>query len=162
MAVKHLSDEQIQDFLDGNLQASEKSLKKHLQSCSVCRKTWSYYQNLYSGLKKEPEFKLPSNFAHTVISRLPQMEKAQARFQFSDIFISITGIAALLGALIYFIDIKIFADLIAKISSLVSTAKNLTALNGGLMILGLAGLTLLFTATLDWLLVEPRSKKLAR
>ncbi len=162
MAVKHLSEEQIQDFLDGNRSASEKGLKKHLESCAVCKKTLAQYQNLYLGLKQEPEFQLPSNFAHTVISRLPQMEKALARFQVSDIFIGITGVAALIGALIYFIDIKIFADLIAKISSLGSVAKNLTALNGGLMVLGLAGLTLLFTATLDWLLVTPRPKKLAR
>lgn len=162
MAVKHLSDEQIQDFLDGNMVLSDKSLKGHLESCRVCKKTLSYYQNLYLGLKQEPEFQLPSNFAHTVITRLPQMEKAQARFKFWDIFVAVSGIAALIGALIYFIDIKIFADLIAKVSSMTSFAKSLTDLNGGLVVLGLAGLTLLFTATLDWLLVEPRPKKMAR
>lgn len=162
MAVKHLSDEQIQDFLDGNIALADKSLKSHLESCRACKKTLAYYQNLYLGLKQEPDFQLPSNFAHSVVLRLPQMEKAQARFKFSDILVAITGIAALIGVLIYFVDIKIFADLIAKISSLTSFAKNLTALNGGLMVLGLAGLTLLFTATLDWLLVTPRPKKIAR
>ncbi|OGC79676.1 MAG: hypothetical protein A2145_04490 [candidate division Zixibacteria bacterium RBG_16_40_9] len=160
MAVKHLSEDQIQDFLDGNSPTSKNLVERHIRACPACKKIYGHYQNLFVGLKQDPGFQLSPDFASSVISRLPQAAQAKVRFQLSDIFIGITGIAALIGALIYFIDINIFSDLITKIRSLASLGKSLTASDGGLMVLGLAGLTLLFTAALDWLLVEPKSRKL--
>ncbi len=160
--MKHLSEDQIQDFLDGNSPTSKNLVERHIRACPACKKIYLNYQNLFVGLKQDPGFQLSPDFTHSVISRLPQAAEAKARFQLSDIFIGITAIAALMGALIYFIDISIFSDLITKIRSLASIGKSLTASDGGLMVIGLAGLTLLFTATLDWLLVEPRPKKLAR
>lgn len=159
MVINHLTDEQIQDYLDGKPSLSKSSLEEHLNTCAACSKTWGHYQNLYSELKREPGFKLSPNFAGTVITRIPQVAQARARFKFSDVFIGSVGIAAVLGVMIFFIDFSVITEFVTKFSfssikaDLQGWLKNsLSSLNGGVLLIGSSVLTLLVTATLDRLL----------
>jgi len=159
MAVNHWSDEEIQDFLDGKSSISESLFEEHLKTCTACGKSFQYYRNLYSGLRQDPRFQLPANFTQKVISRIPQFAQARARFKISDIFIGSIGIAALLGAMIFFIDFSAVAEALAKFSfpavkaDLQNWVRNsISTLNGGVLLIGSSVLTLLVTATLDRLL----------
>lgn len=163
MAIAHWSEEQIQEFLDGKSSISKSLFEEHLKTCPVCGKSFQYYQNLYRGLKQDPKFQLSANFAQTLISRIPRFASAPARFKFSDLFIGSVGIAALLGALIFFIDFSAVAEALAKFSfpSVKADLQNwfhnsLSTLNGGLLLIGSSVLTLLVTATLDRLLSGPK------
>ena len=159
MAINHWSEEQIQEFLDGKSSISKSLLEEHLKTCPVCGKSFQYYQSLYWGLKQDPKFQLSANFAQTLVSRIPQFAQGTARFKFSDLLIGSVGIAALLGALIFFIDFNAVAEALAKFSfpSVKADLQNwfhnsLSTLNGGLLLIGSSVLTLLVTATLDRLL----------
>lgn len=159
MAIKHWSDEEIQEFLDGKSSISESLLEEHLKTCAACGKSFQYYRNLYSELRQDPKFQLPANFTQKVISRIPQFASVSARFKFSDIFIGSIGIAALLGAMIFFIDFSAVAEALAKFSfpAVKEDLQNwfhnsISTLNGGVLLIGSSVLTLLVTATLDRLL----------
>ncbi|EQB63791.1 MAG: hypothetical protein RBG1_1C00001G1370 [candidate division Zixibacteria bacterium RBG-1] len=163
MAVNHWTEEQIQEFLDGKSSISKNSLEEHLKSCEACTKSFRYYQNLYSELIRDPGFKLSTDFARNLVSRIPQLAQARARFKFSDVFIGSVGIAALLGVMIFFIDFSIIAETVAKFSfsSLKADVQDwlrnsLSSLNGGVLLIGSSVLTLLVTATLDRLLSGPK------
>lgn len=163
MAINHWSDEEIQEFLDGKSSISESLLEEHLKTCVACKKSFQYYQNLYSGLRQDPKFQLSGNFAQTILSRIPQFASVPARFKFSDLFIGSIGIAALLGAMIFFIDFGAVTDALAKFSFPAVKAdiqnwfhNSVSTLNGGLLLIGSSVLTLLVTATLDRLLSGPK------
>ncbi len=159
MAVNHWSDEEIQEFLDGKSSISKSLFEEHLKICAACAKSFRYYQNLYSELIRDPGFKLSTDFTRNLISRIPQLARARARFKFSDVFIGSVGIAALLGVMIFFIDFSAIAEALAKFSfpSVKADLQNwfhnsLSTLNGGVLLIGSSVLTLLVTATLDRLL----------
>jgi len=159
MAVNHWTEEQIQEFLDGKSSISKNSLEEHLKSCEACTKSFRYYQNLYSELIRDPGFKLSTDFTRNLISRIPQFAQGTARFKFSDIFIGSIGIAALLGAMIFFIDFSALAEALGKFSfpAVKEDVQNwfhnsISTLNGGVLLIGSSVLTLLVTATLDRLL----------
>lgn len=159
MAINHWSDEEIQKFLDGKSSISQSLFEEHLKICAACGKSFQYYRNLYSELKQDPKFQLSPNFARTLISRIPQFAHGTARFKFSDIFIGSIGIAALLGAMIFFIDFSALAEALGKFSfpAVKEDVQNwfhnsISTLNGGVLLIGSSVLTLLVTATLDRLL----------
>lgn len=53
MELRHLTDEEIQDYLDGNVPSGNRYVQEHLRKCERCRKALLEYQSLYLGLKKD-------------------------------------------------------------------------------------------------------------
>jgi|GEM_PF-530501 len=62
MNSPHLSDYDIQDYLDHNLN-NPALVDEHLASCSVCREKLAVYSELYVELSAPAPFSLPENFA---------------------------------------------------------------------------------------------------
>ena len=56
--MKHLTDEEIQNYLDGNIPGEMDNIKKHLDSCVLCRENLAVYENIYVELENESEFQL--------------------------------------------------------------------------------------------------------
>jgi len=77
MAINHWSEEQIQEFLDGESSISKSLFEDHLKTCPVCRKSFQYYQNLYRGLKQDPKFQLSANFAQALVSGFLNLHQPQ-------------------------------------------------------------------------------------
>jgi hypothetical protein len=77
MKDRHLSDEQLQDFLDGNLSADH-PLSAHLHACPRCREALAAYKTVYAGLTEDPGFELAPDFAESVMRILPEKQHIAA------------------------------------------------------------------------------------
>ncbi|KPK88651.1 hypothetical protein AMJ80_10810 [bacterium SM23_31] len=109
--MKHLLDSDFQDYLDGNCPPNDNFIRKHLKTCEMCRRRLEQYNILYAGLNKEIAWVLPDSFADNLIAELPDRTaplKAVYKFLSSEVFLTFAGIAAALGAVLYYIDFQVF------------------------------------------------------
>jgi predicted anti-sigma-YlaC factor YlaD len=165
MPVTHLTDEEIQDYLDGNLSHQGKVFAKaHLESCESCQATVKQYQTLYVGLKKDQGFDLPRTFAKSVVAKLPLAQKTKSGFNYSDILLGILAILITAFTSIYYLDLGSLGKSLSQIplpqfefaSWLFDAAKSLVAaLQANLSLLIVGILVLLVTGALDRILFQP-------
>jgi len=161
MALEHLTENQILDYLDG----TRGQLHEHLESCPTCRETAAQYQRLYLDLKDETGFDLPTGFAASVAAEIiPQKESSS---WFAEGILAAVLLLAGICAIIIFVDLSaVFKG--AK-DSLVNTGlgpafiSTTRAFLSGLGIqantLAFAGLALLMVAVLDRLVFALRRGK---
>jgi len=151
----HLSDEQIQDYLDNRISDNSSSLTNHLSQCAQCRDQLTLYRELYLLLGKDAVPKLSLDFADRVVAQLPaagsrRWEKLESGFIAAIILVT-------LAVSTYFVN---------PLPLLIETGKSLwhslpfqnsdllTKLNGNL--------SLLLIVILIFLLVEVFDKKLLK
>jgi len=170
MEHKHLTDDEIQDFLDGNIPRGETDLRHHLERCEICTAALEQYKTVYVGLHKEPEFRLPKNFARSIVSKISPEHPIPSFFMSADIIPIVIGLVFALGAIFYFVDLKPVVEIIARISlpesafkaTFLTPVKNLLAtLNGNVGLLLFAGVALLFVAIVDHIIGKLRHQKLS-
>ena len=59
MAIGHLSENDIQNYLDGNLSENQcQYVLEHIDICPKCKNSLIIYQNLYSNLKTKVPIRL--------------------------------------------------------------------------------------------------------
>jgi hypothetical protein len=168
--LRHLTDEEIQDYLDGNIPEENKYVQEHLRTCERCRKALLGYQNLYLGLKKEQGFELPSNFPKTVISKLPEEEIEKSRPKYYEFALIILGIAVAGLVGFHLIDLRPliqtfsgmpipkFAFISTFFDSFISLLKILN-INTSLVIF--SALTIIIIKVLDYIILHPKGKPIS-
>jgi hypothetical protein len=134
----HLSDSQLQDYLDGNF-AENDPVALHLNDCNDCQRALAIYRSLYSAIEKIPEPELSPDFADTVMrvlpEKLPDVEAlSQGRFGIRDSMVMFIGAAAVIAAAIFFINPDLFVKAFSGLSVSAKTAdiKLLDEVNGWL------------------------------
>lgn len=173
MVITHVNDDQIQEFLDGNPTPDRAAIAAHIESCAGCRAKVKEYELLYSGLAGDAGFDLPPNFAATVAARVMPQPVAQpeaqpeSRFKYSDLLLFAGAVAAVVGALIYFVDLTaIFGGLKLKLANsefdttVLSTCRELLSgmgIKGHLLLSAMAAL--LMVTLLDRLMRTVRRGK---
>ena len=168
MALRHLTDTEIQDYLDENLSQKQTSvLKQYLESCDSCQNELSKYQYLYTGLKNDADINLSPNFSQFLISKIREESTEIFHIAFRDILFSIIGLLIAVGTTLYYVGLK---PLAASFNSMLkpqvdnsiaifSTFKQLLAgLNININLLVFAGLILLIIIALDRILYKYRDK----
>lgn len=101
--MNHLTDDQLQTWLESTNAISLNHIREHLARCSSCRKHLILYKQLYKGLEQRQPLCIPCNFADKVMAHLPAhsaRKKHALREKFGWI---ITGLSGCL-CLSYFID----------------------------------------------------------
>lgn len=68
--MKHLSDQEIQDYLDGSIGIERAEIEEHLLSCNACQRSRDAYQQLYLALSQEPATQLSTQFSDTIIAKI--------------------------------------------------------------------------------------------
>ncbi|MBN2028612.1 hypothetical protein JW824_00050 [bacterium] len=171
--MKHLSDDKIQNYLDGNTPQENDAIKNHLKTCIHCQDLLNQYQNLYIDLKRDPEFQLSEAFTHAVMKRLTLTPKRGLLFRIAKDFLLGIGFlwfTAVAIAIAYFIDSKPWEELFKQSTNLMSTIKTtffvsinhvLSDLIGKPYLLLCAGLTLLIIAIIDRLIIQPKYNNLS-
>ena len=169
MSVEHLNDDQIMEFLDGNLPAPEiTSIEEHLENCPACREALKPYQNLYGGLSREEGFVLSKGFAKSVVSRIETVPQEKPHISFATVFWAILGIFIGVGVIIKFVDLKVWGDAINQTvlsqfefgSVLIYSIKTvLIGLNGNAGLIIAAVLALSLFATLDRFVLQPKYRR---
>ena len=105
--MKHLTDDEIQKYLDKDSSVDNYEIKSHLQNCKQCRQSMILYKKLYSGLADDTGFLLSANFSHTVISQLESKSRNNTKI-FEGLLVSIAVVISL-GLTIYFTNLdKVF------------------------------------------------------
>ena len=165
MPVTHLTDEEIQDYLDGNLSHQGRIFAEaHLETCESCKVAVKQYQSLYVGLKQDRGFDLPRTFAKSVVAKLPLTPKTKSGFDYSDILLGILAILITAFASLYYLNLSSLGERLTQIplplpeigSWLFDAGKNLVAaLDGNLSLLIVGILVLLVTGALDRILFQP-------
>jgi predicted anti-sigma-YlaC factor YlaD len=70
LVVRHLTDDEIQAYLDLRAEGLAPDLMDHLETCGTCRAAVRAYQALYARLADDRGFEAPPGFAANVIARL--------------------------------------------------------------------------------------------
>ena len=168
MATAHLKDEQIQNYLDGNLPHDQESiLRGHIQSCPKCQSELAQYRGLYNELKKDMAFDLSPGFSAAVMKTVQVEAKKAFLARLWNVLLPILGAMAAIGVMIYYIDfkpfLKIFTDSLNPgkyfDSAVLSNLNQVLAkLNVNLNIIVFAGLSLLVVILIDHLISRHKLK----
>jgi hypothetical protein len=161
MEMKHLSDEQIQDYLDGNPREDLNEIESHLQTCGQCREELERYRVLSQSLAEDPGFELSAGFAADVIAGMEESAAESFFFKVARIVLWMFGIAVSFGIAIHFTNMQtvveqfrkmqaegqgIFDSIWAALQNLFSGSQN------SLTLFALAGLVIVGIALLDRML----------
>jgi hypothetical protein len=165
MALRHLTDKDFQDYLDGNRTQDTQFIEMHLYACTDCQTTFKEYQKLYAGLNEDKGFELSSNFAASVMSKIPVEPAGEHRFHYGDFFLMILGFLIAVGAALYFTDSKSLLAAITQIrlpelkidlAFITSVKSFFVALLNNLNLPVFAGLIISLFAVLDHFVLKPR------
>lgn len=168
MAIEHLTDEQIQNYLDGNLPHDQVSiLTGHIQSCQQCQSKLAQYRSLFAGLKDDAPFDLAPGFTNAVMKAVYAEAKKAFLARLWNVLLPVIGIAVGIGVMIYYVDFKPFMKVFANslnpgryFDSAVLSELNqvLAKLNVNLNIIVFAGLSLLVVILIDHLISRHKEK----
>jgi len=146
----HLTDEQIQAYLDKQENYDSKTTKDHLNVCMSCRRRVEEYGELYTALNTDLFTSLPKNFSEQVVSAVSDPQESRWRFFESGFIIAffLFGIAAS----IYFVNplpflLNVANNIINNLGGYVT--KYLPELNGSLPIFVVAIVILLLVEVID-------------
>lgn len=163
MAVTHLSDQEIQDYLDDPRGASSHRVAKHLEACAHCQTQVQQYQNLFSALKREPAPTLPFDFADSVMAKI----KAGAEEAFTlPIWLAFFGMIAGIATTLYLVGLEKTGGFLSGLRTyfsfdwrIFSTINQyLSALNLNFGLLGLAVFIITMMALVDRFVFQSRHK----
>lgn len=104
--MKHLNDNEIQDYLDGNLFERESEIAAHLDLCPTCSEKAKHYILLINKLGIDTVPELSDNFVKSVMARIPAntVVTTESNALTRPLVYSLSSLAAALLALIYFFD----------------------------------------------------------
>jgi hypothetical protein len=168
MQLEHLNDEEIQDYLDGNLSGETTlQVREHLQVCRRCREALKQYRSLYVGLEDGAGFELSKGFAKTVIRKLPAEAEAKSHASVWNVLLVALGVAVSLGVTLYFIDLRPLGQALSDLlpgpelgTGLLDTVEGLLlGLNGNVEFLATALLIFFLVVGLDRLVFQPKYKR---
>ncbi|NLP10283.1 zf-HC2 domain-containing protein [bacterium] len=95
MNSRHLNDEHMQNYLDGNLTAAESAeVQGHLAECGSCRQQMEWYQKIYSKLNAEEPEVFSSQWQDRVLQAVEGESLGFLHHQLWQVFV---GMAVVLG-----------------------------------------------------------------
>ena len=151
---EHLTDDQIQDYLEGNPSSNQAEILAHLVTCRQCRMAVADSQAIFDGLRNEAGFELSPGFAASVTRQVAPATKASSPVPE---YLLIGGaIAAVACALYFLVDLtplmeliksgfarrpaieNTFTSTISEVLGLLNIKSNMVLITGGaLLVLGL-------------------------
>lgn len=168
MRLTHLRDNQIQAYIDHNIEAEK--VERHLQSCGRCRAEVEEYRRLLVGLSSVELDGLSDRFVDNVMSAIPAGLYKSASPVRSEFMLAAAGIAMLAGAILYFVDLSLLAGLVNQDWTAwmnghlpefdTGSWSSLTLLSSSYSLVGAAALILMLVPALDAALKRHRTNTL--
>ncbi|TFG97777.1 MAG: hypothetical protein E4H13_10585 [Calditrichales bacterium] len=157
MITNHLSDEDLQAYLDAQTASEKDSIEIHLSKCAECRSQLQAYRQLYGILETDTAMGLSPDFATRVISTIAAKPEHQVQKQENALIMAFFMIASAVG--IYFLNPLSLAmnasDKIFKTGGEV-VAHWIGILNGNLPFLIAVVLIFFLVQLIDLRLTKPR------
>lgn len=105
MDFEHLTDDMIQEYLDGNLGRDSEKIERHLETCILCSEKAESYRSVFAGLGKERGFELSADFADAVVSSVGLSGRTTFIQRHAAGVLMVIGAAVTLAALYYLTDL---------------------------------------------------------
>jgi anti-sigma factor RsiW len=165
MSKRHLTDDELQSYFDGDFLDNREWIETHLQVCEHCREALALYQELCSELSRDVGFELPPEFVESVVSKIPEPAATASRKGLLSLLVPIFGLAVGFVALGYFTDLKpllgfaehVRQQMTSLIISLFSSFSELfSALNVNTHLLLYVAMVLVLTFMLDQILLNKK------
>ena len=158
MTVKHLSEDQIQTYLDGCDRDTKRSIEAHLADCPQCTALLNDYKRLYVALADDRDLVPVKDLPTAVLARAGLRPRpGRKRFPI-EIQVGVAGIAVAVLLAFYFLDLTdaivrfapYLPQLIRETGGQVTALQELTVAYGPSLILAtFAGMILTIVAVLD-------------
>jgi hypothetical protein len=170
MELRHLSDEEIQDYLDGSPSSVNKTIEEHLETCQLCKGILEEYKKVYAELKKDIGFELSPDFSSLIISKLSLKASPKPLTSYAGIFLAILGLVLGVGSMFYLVGWKYINQGLANIiqpqlnfiPGLWVTVSRLSAsLHIDFRLLLISGLILFIISKLDYILFHKKQKPIS-
>ncbi|MDZ7341666.1 MAG: hypothetical protein ONB27_09960 [candidate division KSB1 bacterium] len=168
MITMHLSDDQIQDFLDQNLSQEDRLLvNEHLRNCQQCQNELSRYQRLYMALNQETVIELSPAWSAAVMKRIRAEVRKIVLRRFLNLLLPIGGIIAGIAVMLYYVE---FGPIVAVFLRSLNPARyfdnkilleidqSLAKFNINFSLIAVAGLSLLVVLLLDQIISKHKGK----
>jgi anti-sigma factor RsiW len=133
--MRHLTEEEIQAYLDGPGGGLDAELLDHLKTCKECRDGLADYRALYAGLADDAAFEVPQGLAGSVISRLGLKQTRRRLTVPGDFILVACAIVAMLIGVSVFADLSPLLDAVSASAGpiLEYAAPHLESARGGFM-----------------------------
>ncbi len=125
MTMEHLNNEQIQDYVDGNIGPDYARMAAHVNRCALCAEEVDQYRALCAGLTDDTGFELSPDFAKSVAAMVePPAVVTEETTEDEESFWSLTAVtvAALVAVTattaILYGDFAWLSDWASKLSSI--------------------------------------------
>ncbi len=157
--MKHVTEEQIQEFVDGTLADETVELRQHLSACEDCRAQVAAYRVLSAQLADDAGFELSPNFAAKVMEHVAPVPPERSNVPL------IAAIAAaavvVFGAAMIFLDLGFLRSPLNELQTwIMSIGATIVAvpaaLNVNPVLFGLAVLVILTLTLVERLAVATR------
>ena len=165
MTEYHISDNEIQEYLDQSVTAEKKrELEKHIKECETCQYEVSRYRELSTILEKSGDPVLTSGLADRVMLKLENKDRADAFTKNSLFIVYIAATVVMIGTTIYYSDLSSFTNLMTKLVGSINLKQifdfvpqtiNNIGFKFGLPVLG--AIVILFLALMDKFLKQRHS-----
>ncbi len=106
MEINHLTDEQIQDYIDGNPVVNRQEIESHMEGCAKCAREMRHYRKLSMMLSSEPEFELAPDFASEVVAFMNEQGAEKFFHKLAQVTMWVAGAVVGLILLIQFTDFE--------------------------------------------------------
>jgi len=116
MSRQHLSDDEIQDYLDGNNSKNIAEIKSHLQSCEICENKLFLYKNIYTELTKDTDFTLSPQFPQQMASIAQKESPGIFGIRISDTVLSIVLLVLGIGGALLLVDYRAIGNVFTSLN----------------------------------------------
>jgi hypothetical protein len=158
MSIKHISDEDIQSYMDGIDMENRAFIEEHLNSCTLCHNTLKAYQEVYQGISNAEIKELSPEFSDRIMADLER--KMENKSQLKET-LSLIGLF-LVGSTVSFYFVNPFSSLPNLFKALFSTTiqyieELLPTFNGYSSIIIMVVLILIIVEVLDKKVVKTKT-----
>lgn len=115
MAARHMTDDEIQAYLETGTSALDQVFDSHLMECRSCRERVESYRAMFGALGEERGFELSPGFAEAVTARIAVEQAAGAKRRWQGILWSLLGVMASFAAMAVFMDLGAFWNRLAAV-----------------------------------------------
>lgn len=170
--MRHLSENEIQQYMDGTISSEKQAFITHLDSCQLCQSRVKQYQLLYGQLAADEPGQLSPDFSKSVMTKI-MAESVEStvnnRRSVWSLALSFTGIVLSLMTILYFVNMTAFLESI-KIPGiqeyfnriLISKIEKLTGfLDVDISMIIYAGLTLIIIAAVDYIIRHSKRRPIS-
>lgn len=122
MGNRHLTENDIQEYLDTQSPELIDRVKQHTASCDKCGSMLQEYVSLYSGLGDDAGFDLSADFAKNVIKVADLTERGSVWSRFSSQILAATGLVCAAIAFVILSDVSLILKLLSNTGVLLEHA----------------------------------------